>query len=105
MNTTLEDLLHAINVIGEDRDVLVDGADLIAVCPPVKLTAEGRKFFERELGATVISEYNEQDCHIDTYVSDNRQNCRPYIFLLALAGYCDSEDYELWFEGPTAEIL
>lgn len=38
MNVTLEEFLHAINIIGDDRDVYVDGIDSIAVCPPVKLT-------------------------------------------------------------------
>lgn len=33
MNVTLEELLHAINILGDDRDVTVDGIDSIAVVP------------------------------------------------------------------------
>lgn len=56
MNVTLEDLLHAINILGEDRDVTVDGIDTIAVVPPVKLTAAGRTHFQQALTANVVVE-------------------------------------------------
>ena len=44
---TLQELLHAINILGDDRDVTVDGIDSIAVCPPVKMTPAGREHFNR----------------------------------------------------------
>lgn len=69
MNVTLEDLLHAINILGEDRDVCVDGIDSIAVCPPVKMTPAGREHFKQALTANVVVEY-KNDSHRDTYVSD-----------------------------------
>ncbi|MBD5194867.1 MAG: hypothetical protein HDS87_03990 [Bacteroidales bacterium] len=46
INISLEELLHAINILGDDYDVIVDGIEAIAVCPPVKLTPTGRKHFE-----------------------------------------------------------
>lgn len=46
MRTTLKDLIHAINVLGDDRDVFVDGQDAIAVCPPVRFTMEAFEPFQ-----------------------------------------------------------
>ncbi len=72
MRTTLKDLLHAINILGEDCDVFVDGQDAIAVCPPVKFTKEGLYHFRNALNATVEVEY-KGDSHRDTYVSDEEE--------------------------------
>lgn len=106
ISITLEDLLHAINLLGEDRDVYVDGYGSIAVCPPVKFTPAGRKYFEQALTANVIVEY-KNDCHQQTYVSDADEKIdeMAWILLFSLAGYCSADSYEQWFEGPTAEMI
>lgn len=106
MTTTLKDLLHAINILGDDRDVTVDGIDAIAVCPPVKFTPEGLKHFRKALDATVEVEY-KNDCHCDTYVSDadERVDEQAWNLLASLAGYCSESKFSKWFEGDSAEMI
>lgn len=106
INISLKELLHAINILGDDRDVTVDGIDSIAVCPPVKLTPEGRKHFEQALSANVNVEYKD-DSHWDTYVSDadEKINKMAWDLLSSLAGYCYADGYDQWFEGENAEII
>lgn len=106
MNATLQDLLHAINILGDDRDVTVDGIDSIAVCPPVKLTPAGRKHFKQALTANINVEYQD-DSHQDTYVSDDEEktNRMAWDLLKSLAGYCYDDDFDQWFEGRDAELI
>lgn len=106
MRTTLKELLHAINILGDDRDVLVDGQDAIAVCPPVKFTKEGLSHFRKALDATVEVEY-KNDSHRSTYVSDDQEdvNEEAWNLLASLAGYCPENKFDKWFEGDTAEII
>lgn len=106
MKITLEDLLHAINILGDDRDVTVDGIDSIAVCPPVKITPAGREHFKLALAAKVIVEYNNE-IHQDTYVGDDDEdvNEEAWGLLGSLAGYCSSPNFDKWFEGENAEII
>lgn len=94
MKTTLEDLLHAINVLGNDTDVFVDGHDAIAVCPPIKITPVGRKHFEQALTAEV-----EEGDVVD---DDDKINDMAYDLLVSLAGYCYNDNFEEWFCGKTA---
>lgn len=106
MRTTLKDLLHAINILGDDRDVTVDGMDSIAVCPPVKITPEGEKHFHKALEATVEVEY-KNDCHYSTYVSDDEEdiNEEAWGLLVSLAGCCTENKFNKWFEGDTAKVI
>jgi hypothetical protein len=75
MTTTLKDLLHAINILGDDRDVLVDGIDEIAVCPPVMITPEGLNHFATALGAKVKVAYC-LGCHDGTYVDEDDETAQ-----------------------------
>lgn len=96
--TTLRDLLHAINILGYDTDVTIDGIDSIAVVPPVKLTKEGSKHFHKALSATVEVVYKD-DCHRYTCVSDDDKiNRDAWALLWALSGSCTDSDYQTWFE-------
>ena len=106
MKTTLKDLLHAINILGDDRDVYVDGQDAIAVCPPIKITTEGLKHFQKAIEATVEVEY-KNDCHYSTYVSedDEKVNEEAWNLLASLAGYCAESKFDKWFEGDTATLI
>lgn len=106
MTTTLKDLLHAINILGDDRDVTVDGIDAIAVCPPVKFTPEGLEHFRKALDATVEVEY-KNDSHRDTYVSDDREdiNQDAWNLLVSLAGYCPEKTFDKWFDGDNAKMI
>ena len=105
MKTTLKDLLHAINILGDDRDVTVDGVDTIAVCPPVRITPEGQKHFKEALEATVHVEYKYY--HRGTYVSneDEEIDQKAWYFLASLAGYCDEDKYNKWFEADNTELI
>lgn len=107
MEVTLEELLHAINILGEDRDVCVDGIDSIAVCPPVKMTPAGRERFKQALTANVVVEYDENDTYQDTYVSDADEKIdeMAWDLLATLAGYCYADGYDQWFEGEDAELV
>lgn len=101
MKTTLQDLLHAINIFGEDYDVLVDGIDSIAVVPPVMLTEEGKKHFAKALNATVVVDYGTNHEHRYTCVSDADEKIdrKAWDLLSSLAGICSCEDFEIWFGG------
>ena len=79
MRTILKDLLHAINVLGDDRDVYVDGYGTIAVCPPIKLTQEGLRHFNKSLNAAVEVIYKD-DCHHSTYISDDEDASSIFKF-------------------------
>lgn len=105
-NTTLQDLLHSINLLGNDTDVCVDGFGSLAVCPPVKLTPAGRKQFKQALTANVFVEY-VNDIHQNTCVSDDDAEIDEMVwnFLTSLAGYCYADGYDQWFEGEKAEII
>ena len=106
MNVTLQDLLHAINIIGEDLDVCVDGIDSIAVCPPVRLTPAGRTYFRAALAANVVVEYGDYG-HRATYVSDDDElaDKDAWELLASLAGYCADSKTKTWFEGENAELI
>ncbi len=106
MRTTLKDLLHAINILGDDRDVYVDGQGAIAVCPPVKFTMDGLSHFKKALEATVEVEY-KNDYHLSTYVSDDEEdvNEAAWDLLASLAGFCTEIKFNKWFEGDDAEML
>ena len=106
MNISLEALLHAINILGNDYDVTVDGIDSIAVCSPVKLTPAGRKHFEQALTANVNVDYKD-DSYCCTYVSDADEKIdkMAWDLLGSLAGYCYEDDYDKWFEGKEAELI
>lgn len=101
METTLQDLLHAINILGDDIDITVDGIDSIAVVPPVMLTKEGKKHFEKALNAKVIVDYDKNHTHRGTYVSDDDEKTdrKAWELLSALSGYCSCEDFDSWFGG------
>ena len=88
---TLQELLHAINILGDDRDVTVDGIDSIAVCPPVKMTPAGREHFKQALTANVNVEYSG-NCVSD---DDEKINQMAWDLLKALAGYCYADSYEI----------
>lgn len=106
LTSTLEELLHAVNLLGEDRDIHVDGIDAIAVCPPVKLTPKGRERFKDALSAKVMVLYGEYSC-FGTYVSDDsdKTNREAYDLLESLAGYCLDSEFSRWFEGPEATFI
>lgn len=102
MKTTVKDLLHSINIIGEDYDVLIDGMECqMAVVPPVKMTDEGQKYFREALDAVVNVDYKD-DIHKETYIEESES---AYELLASLAGYCDAKKYDDWFTGSNAEIL
>ena len=103
----LENLLHAINIIGADQDVSVEGHGEIAVCPPVRLTPKGRRHFRQALTAGVEVYYDDNDRHQMTIVNDTDEqiNIMAWTLLSALAGYCSCDGYDRWFTGENAELI
>ena len=106
MKTILKDLLHAINVLGDDRDVYVDGYGTIAVCPPIKLTEDGLRHFKKSLNAAVEVDYRGGHHH-STYISDDEVDVdeEAWNLLVSLAGYCPKSDFDKWFEGDAAKMI
>lgn len=114
MRTSFRDYLHALNVMGEDVDVSVDGTGfVIAVCPPIALTPDGEKEFGEvldtlyvdveEYGNCVMSDSDEDYDLYDEYETGKLQGA---IELLAsLAGYCPSSKFDKWFEGEDAKMI
>lgn len=107
METTLQELLHALNIIGEDRYVLVEGFGRLTICPPVKLTPTGREYFKKALSATVISDYDKYNCHLQTYVCDKSElkTATAYELLSALDGNCSENMYHRWFGSEAASMI
>lgn len=106
--TTLQDYIHAINLLQVDRDVYVDGIDSIAVCCESKITPAGRAEFALALSMP-MDEYgdvigrNDEDYDL---VDDGEGGlCAAWRFLNALAGYCAASEYERMFEGDDAELI
>lgn len=96
-NYRLRDVLHAINVLRDDRDMGVDGYDGIAVCYPVKFTPEGLEYWKDALDSKMYDECTSSD----TEEIDEKVNS----LLWSLAGYCGCSDFEKWFEGETAKEI
>lgn len=97
---TLKDLLFAINVIGEDTDVTVDGIDSIAVCPPVSFTPKGLEHFKFALEAPLLN-----GCNLVVSSPTEEQDEAAMELLSSLAGYCPATKFSEWFEGSEAEDL
>lgn len=96
-NYKLKDVLHALNVLGEDRDMSADGYDVVAVCPPLMITPDGEEYFKDVLNSKMY----DSSCSSDTEEIDEKVN----ELLWSLAGYCASSKFEKWFEGPTAKLI
>lgn len=96
---TLNEFFNYLNSIDEDVDVMVDGIDCIAVCPPVKLTEEGRKHFAPALELEV-EEYcvMGSDEDYDGIDEGTGRLSLAWELLSGLAGYCACEDFDKWFE-------
>jgi hypothetical protein len=108
-NYTLRDLLRAISVLQDDRDVVVDGADFaIAVVGTdgIVMTPAALEHFKGALelpveGNVIMGE----DKDYDDYDNRTGRIFDAVELLRALAGYCSAENYEKWFEGSTAELI
>ena len=103
METTLEDLLHAINILQENRNILVDGYGEITICPPVRITPQALSYFDLALNATVIVDYKQHD----TYIADPDEKIdkMAWELLNAIEGNTSDDRIKQWFEDPSAEIL
>lgn len=106
MKTTLFDLLHAINVVGVDRVITVNGCDPIEVCPPIKFNPFGLNQYQIALGAIVEVKYLDGH-HFDTFVNDpcKDTNIEAWLLLSSLAGICDGYKYDRWFRGDDSKMI
>ena len=114
---TLREMLHFLNCQEEDRDIYVDameGADGIAVCGgDIALTHDGFEKFGKVLdmkmdGNTIIGNNADYNAMYDYEELEKGDGGRLYLALeliRALAGYCNSSDYDKWFEGEDAKMI
>lgn len=100
MKKTLKDLLSAMNLFGDDRDVTVDGIDAIAVCPPVKITPKGLEHFKTALEAPLL----EDDCFVVSSPTEEQDEA-AWELIKSLAGFCPYKKFNEWFEGDDAVEL
>ena len=103
---TLKHLIASINNVGRDVDVYVDGIDGIAVCPPVRLTKEGKEHFARALslpveGYCVMGESKDYE-DLFEYEEENKgvggRLILAWDLLKSQAGFCACSDHDKWFE-------
>lgn len=92
---TLREIVHAINVIGEDYDLYVDGLDGIAICPPITITSEGENKFKEVLDTPCDWFKDSQTISYENEKLDKK----AYNFIMALGGYCSSENFDKLFEN------
>lgn len=104
MKTTLQEILHAVNIFGEDRDIAVDGTSTIAVCPPLMITPEGRQHFSQALAAPARVRYSSNGYCLGLQISEDNDE-EAWQLLTALAGYCNNDKFKTWFEGTTAQFI
>lgn len=116
-NVTLRQFFHVMNSFDNDIDMSVDGTDTyIAVCfGDIKFTPEAEKMFGDCLdnlhveGGCVImgedSDYAKYDEYYEGNSEDGGRLRTAEILLHSLAGYCDCEDYDKWFEGDNAKLI
>lgn len=107
MTTTLRDLLHSMNVLGQAGDIFVEGMDAVPVVPPIKFNPVGRLEFGRALQAKVEVDYRD-DHFCGCYVcrDDRGLDEEAWILLTWLAGYNDdSHRVEKWFGGDDAQMI
>lgn len=108
---TLRDLLKALSVLEECKDVSVDGTDFcIAVEGDggIRLTPEAEKHFAPALkmpieGCTVMG---LTDDDYDAYEEEGKGRLALAVELLrGVVGYCSNEKFERWFEGEDAKLI
>jgi hypothetical protein len=97
MRITLEELLHAINIIGEERGVYVEGRKIV-VRPPVQLTPAGKEHYKNALSATVAVQHLSEPRITIFSVSDD-----AVYFLYALIHF--SYETAKWFRGEDAQLV
>lgn len=116
MKTNLREYFHALNVLGRDVDVSVDGTySCIAVVPPIKLTQKGEEVFGATLdnpdlyvdverfGNCILSD-NDDD-YILYEKSDEGNLALAKDFIYSLSGYCSCDDFNEWFDGDDAKLI
>ena len=106
-NTTLHDLLAAINILGKPQEITVSGAaEAIEICPPIRLTAEGRKHFQQALQCNVTTTYTGGE-HQETEVCDDDEafNQMAWTLLSILDRHYYRRTFDKWFDGDDAELI
>lgn len=106
MKTTLIDLLHAMNVLEEDLDIMVDGIETFPVYTPIFFTPKGLSQFRMALSAPVKLTYNGL-FHSRVFVIENDQDVsiEAWRLLSALTGHCDDDKFDKWFRGDNAKMI
>ena len=106
MKTTFEQLLHAVNILGKDVDIDIEGGFRIAACPPLYLTPYGRECYKTALQCNDDVDYDEDGTHLYTVVNgSDAENDEACALLISFAGYCPEQDFISWFETDDKELI
>lgn len=110
IESTLEEVLHACNVLDMDFEMGPFDDDLtgVTVTPPVRMTAEGRAYWAKALGARVVTDYSgagEKGLSAEIGIADGPADVDALQLLEALNGFCTKENYGRWFEGDDARLI
>lgn len=110
IKSTLEDVLHACNVLDMDFEMGLFDDDLtgVTVTPPVRMTAAGREYWAKALGARVVTDYSlagEKGLSAEVGIADGAADADALQLLEALNGFCTAKDFGRWFEGEDAYLV
>lgn len=110
IESTLEEVLHACNVLDMDFEMGPFDDDLtgVTVTPPVRMTPEGRAYWKNALEARVVTDYTlagEKGLSAEVGIADGPADGDALQLLEALNGFCTKENYGRWFEGEGAELI
>ena len=103
--TSLREFLHCIIVLGEDKDIYVDGINGIAYCG-TRLTKEGEEYFRDALDGTYVEDYcvmSDNDKDYDLIDEEEGNLCLAWEMFVSMAGYCDCDNYDKWFNNEWDE--
>lgn len=110
IESTLEEVLHACNVLDMDFEMGPFDDDLtgVTVTPPVRMTPEGRAYWKNALEARVVTDYTltgEKGLSAEVGIADGPADGDATQLLEVLNGFCTKENYGRWFEGEGAELI
>lgn len=101
---TLGEWMHKVQMRDEDRDIAVDGCDMIAYCG-TRLTPAGIAVYGSVLGLPMEGDcvVSDDDADYEFFDEEGEPNqdsklIKAWEMLSSMAGYCDSDFYDSMFE-------
>lgn len=101
---TLGEWMRMVQMRDEDRDIVVDGIDMIVYCG-TKLTAAGRVEYADVLGLPMMGDcvISDDDADYEFFDEEGEPNqdsklIKAWQMLYGMAGYCSCDFYDVMFE-------